>query len=235
MLRFILAVVALGAPVQAVQGQVLLAILFGDKLSTETFQLGIKLDGAFTGLTEVTDADTRFGWAFGAFGEIKLSDTWSLQPELSMTAPGGAKEFLGTPPGDPRLEEIFGDVLQTRKMSYTNLSFLVKLKTGRFGIGFGPQVGYLRKAEDVYEGKVIDVGDFTMTKDVVDEHNRWDVGLTALLEFYLSPEKEMLSPRIHVTPYLGLSDTLKDNPGDAVKNFGVQVGIGFAVGGGSEG
>ena len=232
---FLLPILVLGARVEPAQGQVLLAVLFGDKLSTEKFQLGIKLDGAFTGLSEVSGADTRFGWAFGAFGEINLSDHWSLQPELSMTAPGGAEEFLGSPPGDPRLDDVFEDVMVTRKLSYTNLSFLVKYKTGRFGIAVGPQVGYLRKAEDLYEGTVTGGGDFTLTKKVIDDHSRWDFGLTANLEYYLSPEKEMRSTRLHVTPYFGLTDTLSDNAGEAVKNFGVQVGVGFAVGGGGEG
>jgi hypothetical protein len=226
--------VAIGAPIQQAQGQVLLAILFGDKLSTENFQLGIKLDAAFTNLSEVEGAAYRRGWAFGAFGEINLSDKWSLQPELSMTAPGGAQEFLGSPPGDPELDEVFEDVLVTRKMAYTNLSFLVKYKAGRFGIGFGPQMGYLRKAEDVYEGKATGVGDFTLTKNVIDDHGRFDFGLTANIEYFLSPEKKMLSPRIHITPYFGLKDTLEDNSGNAVKNFSIQVGLGIPVGGSSD-
>ncbi len=234
-LRLLLPGLLVAAPGGSAQGQVLLAILFGDKLSTETFQLGIKLDRAFTGLSEVEGADMRSGWAFGAFGEIKLNDSWAFQPELSMTAPGGAKEFLGDPPGDPQWDQTFQNVLVTRKMSYTNLSFLLKYKTGRFGLSAGPQVGYLRKAEDVYEARATGVGDLVLTKNVVGDHNRWDFGVTGTLEFYLSPEKEMKSARIHVTPYYGLLDTLSDNPGEAVRNLGVQVGIGMAVGGNSEG
>ena len=233
-LRLLIPVLAIGAPVESAQGQVLLAILFGDKLSTENFQMGIKLDRAFTTLSEVDGADYRQGWAFGAFGEIKLSDKWALQPELSMTAPGGAQEFLGSPPGDPNLDEVFENVLVTRKMSYTNLSFLVKYKAGRFGIGVGPQIGYLRKAEDFYEGKATGVGKFTLTKDVIDDHSRFDFGITANLEYYLAPEKAMKSMRIHVVPYFGLTDVLDVNSGDAVKNFSIQVGIGIPVGAGSE-
>ena len=79
--------------------QILMVLLFGDKLSSESLQIGIKLDRAFTNLTELDGADMRSGWAFGAFGEIPLSARWSLQPELTMTTAGGAMTFVGDPPG----------------------------------------------------------------------------------------------------------------------------------------
>jgi hypothetical protein len=40
----------------------------------------------------------------------------------------------------------------------------------------------------------------------------------------------MKSLRLHVTPFLGLLDTLKDNTGNAVNNWGVSVGVGIPVG-----
>ena len=46
----------------AAQGQALLVLLFGDKLSTETFQLGINADVGWTGQTGLTDSSTRFSW-----------------------------------------------------------------------------------------------------------------------------------------------------------------------------
>ncbi len=90
-----------------VSSQILLVILFGDKLSSESLQVGIKLDRAFTSLTDLEGADVRSGWAFGAFVEIPLGETWGVQPELTLTTPGGAQTFVGDPTGNPTLDGVF--------------------------------------------------------------------------------------------------------------------------------
>jgi hypothetical protein len=83
--------------VESAQGQVLLAILLADEPCSEKLEFGFKLHRAFRTLTGVEGANDRRGRAFGAFGEINLSDQWNLQPELSMTAPAGAQGFPGSP------------------------------------------------------------------------------------------------------------------------------------------
>ncbi len=214
----------------AASSQVLLVLLFGDKLSNENLQVGIKLDRAFTGLTELDGADVRSGWAFGAFGEIPLNERWSLQPELTLTTPGGAQSFVGDPTGVPELDGVFSDVSVTRRLSYSALSLPVKVNLGRVALGVGPQVGYLRKADDVYEGLVAGGDEFTLESDIVDTMNRWDVGLLGTVEYLLKPDRGMKSARIRVSPYLGFTDTVKDNTGSPVKGWGVSLGIGIPVG-----
>ena len=132
-----------------VSSQILLVILFGDKLSSESLQVGIKLDRAFTSLTDLEGADVRSGWAFGAFAEIPLGETWGVQPELTLTTPGGAQTFVGDPTGNPTLDGVFSEVSVTRKLSYSNLGVPLRVLVGRIALGLGPQIGYLRKADDV--------------------------------------------------------------------------------------
>ncbi len=214
--------------------QILIVLLFGDKLSSESLQIGIKLDRAFTNLTELDGADMRSGWAFGAFGEIPLSEQWSLQPELTLTTPGGSKTFIGDPTGVPGLDGLFSEVSVTRKLSYSNLVLPLKVILGRFAVGVGPQLSYLRKADDIYEGLVTGEDEFTLESDIVETLNHWDVGLVAKVEFYLKPERGMRSPRIHISPFLGLTDIVRDNTGNPVKGWGVSIGLGIPVGAGSD-
>jgi len=223
-------VVLLIALPSAASGQILLVLLFGDKLSNENLQVGIKLDRAFTSLTELDGADVRSGWAFGAFAEVPLSGQWSLQPELTLTTPGGAKTFVGDPTGDTDLDGLFSEVSVTRKLAYSNLVLPLKVNAGRFAIGVGPQFSYLRSAMDVYEGLVTGEDQFTLESDVVETFNRWDVGVTAKVEFFLKPERGMQSPRIHVAPTFGFTDLVVNNAGSAVKNWGISIGVGIPVG-----
>ncbi len=210
--------------------QVLLVLLFGDRLSNESMQVGIKLDRAFTSLTDLEEAEVRSGWAFGVFAEVRLNDSWSLQPELTLTTPGGAQRFVGDPPPDDDLDDLFSEVSVTRRLSYSNLSLPARVRVGRFAIGAGPQLSYLRKADDIYAGLVGEEDQFTLESVVKDSLNSWDFGIATKIEFLLKPERGMQSARIHVAPTFGLTDIVKDDLGRAVSNWGISIGIGIPVG-----
>jgi len=130
----------------------------------------------------------------------------------------------------PELQGIVSEISVTRRLSYSNLSLPVKVRVGRVAIGVGPQVSYLRKAHEVREGLLTGVDPFTVESDIVDSLNRWDFALAGKIEFYLKPERGMKSARIHVAPYVGFSDIVKDNVGSPVKNWGVSLGLGIPVG-----
>jgi hypothetical protein len=220
--------------VKIASAQALLIILFGDKLSTEKFQMGINADVSYTNLNGYDGTKYRWDWAFGAFGEIRLNDHWSLQPEITVKTPAGAKEIPGLNPGNPILDSLFNGVSVTRKMNYLTLPIYVKYKTGKFGFALGPQIGYLTGATDYYEGSTI-VGDqFTLQKGVTGLHNRWDAGATVLLDFIFKPQKKMRSMRLGLKYYIGLTDIVKDNPGDAVTNSIFLLSLGIPVGGSDE-
>ena len=85
-----------------------MTLLFGDKLSTEKFQLGINADLVWSGYTGAGSYDPRFSWAFGAYGEIKLSERWHLQPEITLKTPAGANDLAVTTAGSP-FQEPTGD------------------------------------------------------------------------------------------------------------------------------
>jgi hypothetical protein len=151
-----------------------------------------------------------------------------------MTTPGGSSTFIGDETGVPDLDDLFSEVSVTRRLSYSNLQAFLKFKPGPVAIGVGPQLSYLRKAQDVYQGLVTGEDAFTLESDIVETLNRWDVGLAANIEWYLKPDRGMKSLRLHITPFLGLLDTLKDNTGNAVNNWGVSVGVGIPVGASSD-
>jgi len=70
--------------------QALLIILFGDKLSTETFQMGINASLGYSGLNGAPgNPEYRVDWAFGAFGEVKFTDKWYLHFDLTIKTPAG--------------------------------------------------------------------------------------------------------------------------------------------------
>jgi len=218
--------------VQMANAQALLIILFGDELSTETLQAGINADLSASNFTGMNGTDYRISWAFGAFFEIKLSENWSLQPELTIKTPAGANNM----PSDYYLEEeiidtLFNDINVTTSMNYISIPIYLKYTTGHWGFGAGPMFGYLTSATDTYSGGTTFGDDFSLDRKVKDRFNNWDVGLTFMVDFLFAPEEKMRSTRLGLKYYMGLTDILNDNSGDAVSNSIFLLSLGIPIGG----
>ena len=219
-------------PATTANAQALLIILFGDKLSTETFQMGINISGTGSNLNNVDDTKLRYSWGIGAFGEIRFSSKWYLQFDLTIKTPGGARDIPGLIPGEPILDSLFNDVQADLNTSYITLPILVKYRLGAFKLGLGPQFGYLTGASQVNSGKTLLGDDFTLNKNRKDDLNRWDAGVAASLDFYFNPKAEMRSMRLSLNYYRGLTEVLKDNTGDTVTNSILMLTLGIPIGGG---
>ena len=233
----VLALLLIAGTAQTVQSQALLIILFGDKLSTEKFQMGINADLTFSSVSGLSDASTRMSWAFGAYGEVNLGTHWRLQPELTVKTPAGASKLTpGTggnpfqPTGDPTIDNAIANGSVTRSANYITLPLILKYVVGPLGIGVGGQVGLLTGADDELISDV-DQGALRLKQSVKDTLNTWDAGLVASLDFAFRPQARMRSLRLNAKFYYGLMDTLKENPGDPIRNWILFVGLDIPVGG----
>ena len=219
---------------QTAHSQALLIILFGDKLSTETFQMGINASLSASDLIGIDNTKYRISWAFGAFGEIRFSDSWFLHIDLTLKTPGGAKNVPPFTDVLPVVDSLFTDVNVTHTFNYVTLPVYIKYATGSFKFGLGGQLGYLTSATDVYKGLTILGDDFSMNRDVAEYHNHWDAGVTAMVDYFFKPEEKMRSLRLSLKYYYGLTDIIKDNPGDVVNNSIFLLSLGIPVGGSDE-
>jgi hypothetical protein len=208
--------------------QVLIALLFGDKLSSDKFQLGIALAGNWQNLTGYEDTSGRFSVGFGIYGALKLSDKFTLQPELLFKDPRGAKGVPLTAFGNPDLDPLLENSTVTAKLAYVSLPVLLKYNlTPHFSVGFGPQFGYLSSAKNEYVAQVYAEEDLVFKDDIKDTLNAFDMALAFNLEYKLMKVRGI---QIGLRYYLGLTDIVKDNSGDSVKNSVIQINVGIPVG-----
>jgi hypothetical protein len=233
-MKKVLLIMILAMSCNVAQSQALLMILFGDKLSTETFQVGINASASASNINGISDTKFRYSWAFGAFGEIRFSDTWYLHIDLTIKTPGGAKNVQPFMPFDPIVDSLFTGGRVDRSFNYITLPVMAKYRAGAWKFGLGGQLGYLTSATDVYTGSTILGDDFTMDRRVTDFFNRWDAGLAGTVEYFFMPEKKMRSMRISLKYYYGLTDVLKDNQGDAWTNSILLLSFGIPIGGSDE-
>ena len=211
--------------------QALLILLFGDKLSTETFQMGINGSLSASNINGIDNTNYRISWAFGAFGEIRLSDDWFMHFNLTIKTPGGAKNVGPLVPVPPEVDTLLTAFKVTRSLNYITLPVFLKYKIGSVKLGVGAQLGYLTSADDTYESTTPMGNDLTVVTNIRDNLNHWDAGVTGIIDYFFSPEKNMRSLRLSLTYYYGLTDMLKDNTGNAWNNSIFLLSIGIPVGG----
>ncbi|UCH84305.1 MAG: PorT family protein [Candidatus Latescibacterota bacterium] len=197
-------------------GQVLIGLLFGDKLSTETFHLGVDVGLNLSNLSGIDGTGVKPGLIFGLLGEWRFADNFYLQPELLPFYKVGANKM--PPPGsldDPPIGELVEDKSYSRRMNYFAIPIIVKyaLMEQKLHLGLGPQIGFLSSATDTYEGVV--TNKITVDQNVEDTLNGTDAGVVFHAEYKFRGQYGM---SVAARFYLGLTDTIKDNPGDAVYN-----------------
>lgn len=208
--------------------QVLIALLLGDKLNSDKFEMGIRLAGNWGGLTGMEGANSRFALGFGIYGTFKMSDKFSIQPEFLFKEPRGAEGLSPEVFDNPSLDPLLADAKVAMKLAYFALPVLFKYSLNpNLSFGFGPQVGYLRSAQNVYVAEVYAKDDLVFKDNIKSGLNKFDFALAFNLEYKLQKRGIHIGLRY----YLGLTDIVKDNPGGSIKNSVIQINLGIPMGG----
>jgi hypothetical protein len=202
-------------------GQVQIGMLFGDKVTSEKFHLGVDIGANLSNLAgiEGTKVEMRVGFFLGLVGEWRFTEHWYLQPELGAFYYTGAKnlpEDYFPPP--PEVEGIVTGNEVSRRLRYFTIPVLIKYGAvdNRLHLGAGGQVGFLTSAKDKYEGTSDNGNAIEVEQDITEYTSSTDAGLLFNIEWKL--KKQILSASIVLRYYLGLADTVKENPGDPVYN-----------------
>ena len=80
----VVAVLATLMSPRVAEGQVLISLLLGDKVSSEKFHLGLDVGLNLSNVSGIDDTKLRTGFFLGIFGEWRLArdKNWYLQPEI---------------------------------------------------------------------------------------------------------------------------------------------------------
>jgi len=100
---------------------------------------GIHLS-SFSG--DIEDASSKVGFQVGGFAEFKLTDKFSIQPELLYSTQGAKFE-------ESEVNYYFKETINT---SYLNVPVMAKYYVAnKFSVEAGPQIGFLLSAKDKWE------------------------------------------------------------------------------------
>lgn len=200
-----------------------IAIMLFGFVSAQDVKYGIKGGlnvSNFSGDTDGVDLKFRLGLNIGVFVEVKLSDKFSIQPEV-LYSQQGAKLIIAGNFNDGYNITSF-KVTDKENLAYINVPVMFKYYAiEKFSIEVGPQIGFLvsEKAKIKAEGRTIEESDREYYKKV-------DFGLNFGAEYDFT-ENIFVGARYN----LGLTNIGTTAPGDDGKNhnrvFSLSVGYRF--------
>ena len=181
---------------------------FGFANAQET-KFGVKGGVNFANFAgDVEDNSTKVGFNVGGFVEIKVSDKFSVQPELLFSTQGTQTEFT----------ESGITVKAKANLSYLNIPLMAKYYVADgFSLEAGPQVGFLTSAKYKAES-----GGNEVEEDAKDDFESTDFGFNFGAGYDFTTN---LSAGVRYN--LGLSNIAKDSGDDKVTNTVLSVSLAY--------
>ena len=192
-------------------------------MSSLTFaqQFGVKGGMNVSSLSDdatLSDQESKIGFNAGVFMNAPLAENFSIQPEVLYNDLGSKVT---------RSTEILGNTYSadySRNLGYISVPVMFQYNaTPAFYLEAGPQFGFLVSAKDKFKnstnGSTDNATIVTLDKD---NFHTFDFGIGLGAGYYFTPNLGLTARYT-----AGLSDIIKDNPGDSVKNNVFQVGLAY--------
>jgi hypothetical protein len=207
--------------------QVLISILFGDKLNTDKTTFGLMLGNGWNSLSGYSSADAQSNFNLGLFLTLKLKQRLFIQFDALAKYKLGAKGLPVYPLGDATLDTIFQHGSLQRSLSYLGLITTIQYRIWKcLNVDAGPNVTIRTKALDVFHADH-EQGEQLFEKDRKDATTRFDFGIATGASWQFSKGKGL---KLAVRYYWGLVDLYpSDNGTNAARSF--QLNLYIPIGG----
>jgi hypothetical protein len=204
------------------QSQVLLSLLFGDKLNSESLEFGLEGGFNFSNISDVGTRESLRNYNLGFYFDLTLKDRLHLDTGVLVKSTMGANnlndedlDFLGAP-----TKEEPGTYRQ--KISYFIVPVLLKYSLkNRIYLEAGPEIALMRKAhvEFNFENETESIRKKYFNTNKI---NRIDAGITVGTGYKLRKNDGIT---LGVKYYFGLVDVYKDKPGSKNNSFFLRLKV----------
>jgi len=203
--------------------QVLIGLLFGDKLNSPRTEFGLNLNLNHCNISDISNPEYKRALGFGLFFDFKITDNWVFGSSLFFLSPKGVENFN-------KSESFYGyfadssfiDATTTRKMNYFEIPLFMKyqLKSG-FGLAAGFNVGLQTSSSDIIINSVYE-GTSGYKADVKDNFNLFHLEAMAGLHYHFRGDP---GAQIRLNYLYGLTNVYKDESGREGFSRIIQIGV----------
>lgn len=206
--------------------QIMIALLFGDKLNKGKMEFGITVNPCFTNISDL-DGNLRPGLNLGIFLNFNMSEKFIIHVDGIAKGSYGAKNLAPYPIGNDTLDKMFEGGKVERVIKAFSLPILARYRVARtFFLDAGIQANWMLKAKDVFNTEVDDQ-DLDYTIHVSGDVTKLDFGLAAGFHFKLKDDRRSMG--LGFRYYQGLTDIIKSRGGNQV-NSAMSIVVTIPVG-----
>ena len=188
-----------------VKSQVLISLIFGDKLNSPTTEFGLNVGVNYSTLTRIDNAKYRTGFGIGMYFTWKFHDRWQLQPELFFRFPTGATKLPPYNFQDTILTQLTSTSTILRNSRSLSIPINIKYRVWKqFRISIAPQVSYITYSDDIFKKTLENKDEVAYKTESKSDLNRFDLGVSAGISWKLKQGKGV---NIELRFYSGFLDT----------------------------
>ena len=192
-------------------GQVLIALVFGDKLNSDKLEFGLTVGTGTSTILNLEQVKYTSKLNLGLYFNIKLAQQfWFLHTGAVVKSTYGATNLKVSDLGDPNLNEAFASAEVTREFGIINVPALARFHTKNgWGIELGPQFSLRTKVDDIFRVDYDNIRDKLFYRsDMSDIYKRITIeGVGGIYKKLRKGEGVTLNFRYNLSLY----DILKDN------------------------
>ncbi|MGG5207584.1 porin family protein [Chryseobacterium sp. MIQD13] len=157
------------------------------------------------------DQKSKIGFNAGVFANIPVAESFSVQPELLYSQYGAKSEYTG-----------FGSKFSSStKLDYITVPVMLQYNLiPNLYVEAGPEFGFMVSAKNKIKNE--NNGDSTTSDNYKDDLKTFNFGIGLGAGYYFTPNFGITARYV-----AGLTDTFKDNSGDAIRNNVFQVGLAY--------
>jgi hypothetical protein len=209
------------------KAQVLISLLFGEKLNTPKIEFGLVGGLNRSYLNDISNSKGKNYFNLGFYFHINVKNNSFISTGVLVKSNVGATGMPVYSLGDANFDSLYKDGTLTKKIScfYVPVMFQQRFNN-RWYIEAGPQFGLRSIANDIFETSTLD-GDLTYTKDVKDQYTRLDAGLVGGVGY--KTKRVLKSMAVGVSYYYGLVNVSK-TPDVTMKNSSLNIYFKLPIG-----
>ncbi len=194
--------------------QVLISLLFGDKLNSPNIEFGLDGGVNFGNIANLESSKMLPMFNLGFYFDIKLKNQWMVHTGVIVKSTQGADKLNIYPLGSEAMDTVFASGHVTRKINQFAVPILVKYRfADYFHVEAGPMLSLRTKGYDYFKNNIKEDDDVTYKLNIADNYKRIDAGIMAGAGFKLSKLPKTM--QLGIRYYYSFVDPIKENTGKA--------------------
>ncbi|MEZ0183701.1 porin family protein [Flavobacterium oncorhynchi] len=210
------------------KSQVLISLIFGDKLNSPFLEFGLEGGINLSTISDLDSSGSNPGFNLGFYFDLrsKQNPAWMINTGVIVKSPMGARHIPMYSLNDANLDNTFAGGTVNREIRYFNVPILIKYQfKNRIYLKTGPQFGLLAKAFDEFS-KDVNKDDVVYKKNIRDQIRVIDAGVALGAGYHMNVGNGL---NLTVQYYYGLVPIMKGD-GPNVYNRSLYITAGLPIG-----